>query len=79
MKKATIALLAGVTSGIKIQETSEVQESLELEKYYCVPRKDSDAAFHHIDTNHNHKLGPRELYGAIKHWASETHRHLNDT
>lgn len=35
-------------------------------------------AFHRIDTNHNHKLGPRELYGAIEHWAYVTHRHLNE-
>ena len=29
-----------------------------------------------IDVNHNHKLTPAELYGAIRTWADKAHRKL---
>ena len=70
MKFATLALIAG-TSAIQIQEA--VEESAQL---VCIPLKEADEIFHKIDTNHNHKLGPPELYGAIEHWAEVTHRKL---
>ena len=68
MKKASIALLAGA-SAIQIREEAQ---------FVCIPISESDEIFKHIDTNHNHKLGPPELYGAIRHWAEVTHRNLTE-
>ena len=44
----------------------------------CIPIRESDEIFHRIDTNHNHELGPPELYGAIRNWANATHRQLTE-
>ena len=73
MKLATLALIAGA-SAILQKNNIEIDEG----KGKCIPLKESDKIFHHIDTNHNHELGPSELFGAIKHWAKITHRKLTE-
>ena len=62
---ATLALLAGASTAIKIED-SYYQA---VNKKICIPLSESDEIFNKIDKNHNHKIGPPELYGAIKHWA----------
>lgn len=44
----------------------------------CIPIQESDAIFNRLDTNHDHELGPPELYGAIRRWADDTHRTLSE-
>ena len=74
MKLAILGLFA-LSSAIEIRETVEVDVDADAVQP-CIPRAESNAVFHDIDTNHNHVLGPKELYTAIENWARDTHRNL---
>jgi len=61
------------------QEAAAARAKAAAERKVCIPIHESDEIFHRLDTDHDHELGPPELYGAIRNWSEDTHRTLTES